>query len=100
LEARRDAAPSHVVERVRGDYAERLRGVTDLLRGRAAELESTAADLAARIAALAAEETTRRDERAETELRAAVGELAPEPAQQALRNATSRSHDYPANERR
>jgi hypothetical protein len=87
LESRREAAPSHVVERVRDDYAERLRTVTDQLRGRAADLEATAADLATRIAALASEETARRDERAETELRAAVGELASDAAERALAHA-------------
>ena len=80
LESRRDAAPGHVVERVRGDYTSRLRSVTDQLRGRAADLESSAADLAARISTLAAEEAAHRDERAETELRAAVGELAADAA--------------------
>lgn len=80
LESRRDAAPSHVVERVRGDYAERLRGVTEQLRGRASELEATATSLASRIAVLVADETARRDSRAETELRAGVGELSAESA--------------------
>lgn len=84
LESRRDAAPSHVVERVRGDYTERLRGVTDQLRGRASDLEASASDLASRIAILVAEETSRRDARAETELRSAVGELSEEAAAQAL----------------
>lgn len=84
LDARREAAPSHVVDRVRGDYSERLRGVMEQLRGRAADVERSVADLGARIAALLAEETTRRDERAETELRAAVGEFAADDAQQSL----------------
>ncbi|MFN8572773.1 MAG: Ran-binding zinc finger domain-containing protein [Gemmatimonadaceae bacterium] len=84
VDARRDAAPSHVVERVRSDYAARLKGVTEQLRGRASELESTAADLAGRIARLMEQETARRDERAETELRAAVGELPEDAAHSAL----------------
>ncbi|MEP7343652.1 MAG: zinc finger Ran-binding domain-containing protein [Gemmatimonadaceae bacterium] len=84
LESRRDAAPSHVVDRVRADYAERLRGVIDQLRGRAAEVEGSATDLAGRIATLVAEETARRDARAETELRAAVGELAQDAATHSL----------------
>lgn len=84
VDARREAAPSHVVERVRSDYAARLQGVTEQLRGRASELESTAADLASRIARLMEQETARRDERAETELRAAVGELPEDAAHSAL----------------
>jgi len=84
LESRRDAAPSHVVERVRGDYSERLRGVTDQLRGRASELEASASELASRIATLVADETSRRDARAETELRSAVGELSEDAAAHAL----------------
>lgn len=75
LEARRGAAPSHVLERVKGDYLTRLDQVTTQLRGRAVELESTVASLRARLEALAGEEEARRDERAETELRASVGEL-------------------------
>ena len=80
LEERRSTAPGHVLERVRTDYATRLEQVVTQLRGRAVELESTAATLRSRLAALATEEETRRDERAETELRAAVGEFSEEEA--------------------
>jgi hypothetical protein len=80
LEARRTSAPGHVLERVRSDYATRLEQVVTQLRGRAVELEATAATLRSRLAALATEEETRRDERAETELRAAVGEYSEEEA--------------------
>ncbi len=75
LESRRGAAPAHVLERVKTDYMTRLEQVTTHLRGRAVELESTVAGLRSRLGALASEEEARRDERAETELRAAVGEL-------------------------
>lgn len=74
LEARRATAPGHVLERVRADYTSRLDQVTTQLRGRAVELEATAATLRSRLMALATEEEARRDERAETELRASVGE--------------------------
>ncbi|MBL8959961.1 MAG: hypothetical protein JNJ98_08920, partial [Gemmatimonadetes bacterium] len=80
LEGRRATAPGHVLERVRSDYATRLDQVVTQLRGRAVELEATAATLRSRLAALATEEETRRDERAETELRAAVGEYTEEEA--------------------
>lgn len=80
LEARRATAPGHVLERVRSDYMARLDQVVTQLRGRAVELEATAATLRSRLAALATEEATRRDERSETELRAAVGEYSEDEA--------------------
>ena len=75
LEARKGTTPPHVFERVRGDYGARLNGVLDQLSGRATELQATAGNLAERVAALYADETSLRDERAEAELRAAVGEF-------------------------
>jgi hypothetical protein len=82
LEERRQTAPGHVLERVRSDYAARLEHVVTQLRGRAVELEDTAATLRSRLAALATEEETRRDERAETELRSAVGEYSDDEARE------------------
>ena len=84
LESRREVAPSHVVDRVRIDYLSRLDGVTQQLRGRATELELSATGLRERIGALLLQETTRRDERAELELRALVGELDPERAHDSI----------------
>jgi hypothetical protein len=84
LEDRRSQSPSHVVDRVRGDYQARLDGVTAVLRGRMADLESSAASLVARITELEHEESQRRDERAETELRALVGEFAPDLAHESI----------------
>jgi hypothetical protein len=75
LEARKGSTPPHVFERVRGDYGDRLNRVLDQLAGRATELQVTAGTLADRVAALFADETSLRDERAEAELRAAVGEF-------------------------
>jgi len=84
LEARRSESPSHVVDRVRSDYLSRLDGVTQQLRGRASDLEHSAAGLRSRIADLQGEESTRRDERAELELRSLVGEFSPERAQESM----------------
>jgi len=84
LEARRAASPSHVVDRVRADYQSRLDGVTQLLRGRTADLEGSAATLRERIAAIEADESRQRDERAETELRALVGEFPAEQAKESM----------------
>jgi hypothetical protein len=84
LDAHRSNAPGHVLDRVRGDYQERLKGVVDQLRARGSELEASAASMAERISGLLAEETARRDERAEAELRAAVGEFSVEYARDLL----------------
>ena len=84
LEARRADSPSHVVERVRGDYLGRLDAVTQKLRGRAEELEATASGLRDRIAILQGEENGKRDERAELELRALVGEFSPDESNSAM----------------
>lgn len=75
LEARRDSTPPHVFDRVSGDYRERLQRVTEQLSSRAGDLENSAASLASRIAALFTDESARKDERAEAELRALVGEF-------------------------
>jgi len=84
LDARRGSAPGHVLERVRGDYAARLGQVTEQLVQRAPELRGSAHELAVRLAGLERDEGEKRDERAEYELRAAVGEYAPEVAQQSF----------------
>ena len=81
LDARRGSAPGHVLERVRNDYTARLGQVTEQLVTRAPELRSSAHELAVRLAGLERDEGEKRDERAEFELRAAVGEYAPEVAQ-------------------
>ncbi|HEX6053614.1 MAG TPA: Ran-binding zinc finger domain-containing protein [Gemmatimonadaceae bacterium] len=84
LNARKGSTPPHVFERVRGDYGERLNRVLDQLAGRATELQETAGTLADRVAALFADETSLRDERAEAELRAAVGEFTEEHAREVV----------------
>jgi hypothetical protein len=84
LDARRGTTPPHVFERVRGDYGDRLNNVLDQLAGRATELQATAGTLADRVAALYADETALRDERAEAELRAAVGEYTIERAREVM----------------
>jgi hypothetical protein len=84
LESHRSQVPAHVVDRVRSDYQERLQGVIDQLRSRESDLQSSAAQMDQRIATLLSEETERRDERAEGELRAAVGEFTAEYARDLL----------------
>ncbi len=84
LDARKGTTPTHVFARVRADYDERLTKVLDQLAGRATELQSTASTLAEKVAALYADETTLRDERAEAELRAVVGEFSLDHARDAM----------------
>src|SRR5687768_1751111 len=84
LGARKGSTPPHVFERVRGDYGERLNRVLDQLAGRATELQATAGTLADRVASLYADETALRDERAEAELRASVGEYTVERAREVM----------------
>ena len=84
LEARKGTTPTHVFDRVRGDYGERLNKVLDTLSGRATDLQATAGTLAEKVAELYASETTLRDERAEAELRAAVGEFTLEHAREVM----------------
>jgi hypothetical protein len=75
LEQRRGAAPEHVYERVHRDYEGRLREVMRQLAEHSPALEEQAGRLEGRLAELAEEERTRRDERAERELRSLVGEV-------------------------
>ena len=78
LESRRAIMPPNVYARVHADYTARLSGVLDQLGGRSAELQQSVDSLGARLSSLESEENTRRDERAEAELRAAVGEYTQE----------------------
>jgi hypothetical protein len=78
LESRRAITPPNVYGRVHADYSARLSAVLDELSGRSAELQQSVDSLTARVAALQSEESARRDERYEAELRAAVGEFTQE----------------------
>ena len=86
LEAKKDATPPHVYERVHGDYLARLDGVLAELTARSNELEVQREALKTRITELEQEEQARRDERAEAELRHAVGEYTPDQWTQFVRD--------------
>jgi hypothetical protein len=75
LEARRDATPAHVFERVQTDYRRRLDQVAAELASRRQAIEEERANLQSRVSLLDAQERMRRDERSELDLRAHVGEL-------------------------
>ena len=78
LEARRQSTPEHVFTRVHGDYHDRLDAVIQQLKEHTEGLRVELASLTSRISSLDQEQQQRRDERAEAELRAHVGELSPD----------------------
>ena len=76
LEAKRATTPVHIYTRVHADYGARLQRVVEELRTHRTALQETESTLIDRLTALDAEEAKHRDEAAEAELRAMVGELA------------------------
>src|SRR6185503_14418268 len=85
LYARRDSTPQHVFDRVHSDYEGRLRQVDEQLSAHRHSIQEEKTSLESRRALLEAEEQLRRDERAELELRAHVGEIAGNEADDAFR---------------
>ncbi|HEY7235285.1 MAG TPA: Ran-binding zinc finger domain-containing protein [Gemmatimonadaceae bacterium] len=75
LDARKASTPDHVYQRVRGDYANRLKAITDQLLARSAALKSHVDQVNARLTQFGAEAQRLKDVRAESELRMQVGEL-------------------------
>ena len=75
LEARRAATPKHVFTRVHADYTTRLESVVERLVAHTDGLRAELTTLTTRIATLDEQQHRARDERAEAELRAHVGEL-------------------------
>ncbi len=75
LEARRSETPKHVFTRVHADYTARLESVVQRLVAHSDGLRAELTVLTTRIATLDEQQHRARDERAEAELRAHVGEL-------------------------
>lgn len=75
LDARRASTPAHVFARVHADYESRLANVIDQLGQHQDDLATRANDLDGQLANLIVRLDQLRDERAEQELRAHVGEL-------------------------
>ena len=75
LEARRAETPKHVFTRVHADYTSRLESVIERLVAHTDGLRAELTTLTTRIATLEEQQHRARDERAEAELRAHVGEL-------------------------
>lgn len=88
LEARRDRTPPHVYERVEADYRSRLQRVTEQLASHRSVLTDERGSVESRLSLLAAEAKMRGDEKAELELRVAVGEVAAAEAANALQTLT------------
>ena len=87
LEARRATTPERVFSRVHADYHDRLDAVVEQLKEHTEGLRAELASLTLRLTAIDEEQQQRRDERAEAELRAHVGELSPEAWEQIARDA-------------
>jgi hypothetical protein len=77
LEARRAATPDRVFTRVHADYSSRLEGVVEELKTHTAGLRAELAVLTDRLGGIEEDQQRQRDDRAEAELRAHVGELSP-----------------------
>ena len=75
LDARKASTPDHVYQRVRGDYATRLKAITDQLLARSAALKAHVDQVNARLTQFTNEAQRMKDVRAESELRMQVGEL-------------------------
>ena len=75
LDARKASTPDHVYQRVRGDYANRLKAITDQLLARSAALKAHVDQVTARLTQFTTEAQRLKDVRAESELRMQVGEL-------------------------
>src|SRR5688572_33421886 len=87
LEAKREATPKHVYERVHGDYSSRLQHVMEELEARSSELDTQRAELSEKVKELEAEEKAKREERAEAELRNTVGEYEKDQWSQLVRDS-------------
>src|SRR5687768_17168071 len=75
LEARRGSTPERVFTRVHADYSARLDVVLGQLSTHSGGLRAELGSLTSKLSKLEEQQQTQRDERAEAELRAHVGEL-------------------------
>src|SRR4051812_23485828 len=85
LDARRDSTPAHVFERVQTDYRSRLERVHEQVEAHRHIVDEERTSVESRMSLLDAEERMRRDERAELDLRAHVGELGGDDATSAFK---------------
>jgi hypothetical protein len=93
LNARRAETPKHVFSRVHSDYTARLEAVMGRLTGQVEGLRAELTTLATRLASLEEQQHRARDERAEAELRAHVGEMSAGEWEEAAKQADERIAD-------
>ncbi len=84
LEAKRANTPQHIYQRVHADYSARLQRVVEQLVTHRTAVQEMANELVDRLTSLDIDESKHRDERAEAEVRAAVGEITQEDCSQIL----------------
>jgi hypothetical protein len=84
LEAKRASTPAHIYQRVHADYSARLQRVVEQLGTHRTAIQELANELGDRLTSLDIDESKHRDERAEAEVRAAVGEMSKEDAAQII----------------
>ncbi|HEY9450857.1 MAG TPA: hypothetical protein VIQ60_13995 [Gemmatimonadaceae bacterium] len=89
LEAKRATTSAHIYNRVHADYTARLQRVIEQFATHAASLQELETSLMERLAALDVDEAKHRDEAAEVELRATVGELTPEYQREVMERSTA-----------
>ncbi|HEY9429373.1 MAG TPA: hypothetical protein VIR34_19585, partial [Gemmatimonadaceae bacterium] len=92
LEAKRATTPEHIYNRVHADYTARLQRVVEQFATHATALQEHEKTLMERLGAIEIEEAKHRDEAAETELRATVGELSAD-MQREVRERTNAALD-------
>ena len=92
LEAKRATTPEHIYNRVHADYTARLQRVVEQFATHANALQEHEKTLMERLGAIEIEEAKHRDEAAETELRATVGELSTD-TQHQVRERTNSALD-------
>ena len=90
LEARRDATPARVYARVHADYTTRLEAVVSQLTTHTEGLRAELTRLTSQLTLAQEEQQQARDERAEAELRAHVGELTAPEWEEVARKADER----------
>src|SRR4051812_3322383 len=78
LESRKSSTPDSVYRKVRADYQNRLKEVSDRLGSRAGELKANIDALAAKLEEISKDESAQHEARQEAEVRAAVGEYTDE----------------------
>ena len=92
LEAKRATTPEHIYNRVHADYTARLQRVVEQFAAHASALQEHEKGLMERLGAIEIEEAKHRDEAAEIELRATVGELSTD-TQREVRERTNAALD-------